>query len=115
MKGDLKSTGSASLHAICGKKAMVLHLVTGVHLHEGDPMKILRYRKPSMNQILGITKMKRKVKHELGISQVEAWTKPSRVKQRVKQHVGLYSPEMRVIRQTSQGKFPSFLGLFGKK
>ena len=68
-----------------------------------------------MNQILGITKMKRKVKRELGISQVEACTKPSRVKQRVKQQVGLYSPEMRVIRQTSKGKFPTFLGLFGKK
>ena len=78
-------------------------------------MKIFRYRKPSMNQILGITKMKRKVKRELGISQVEAWTKPSRVKQRMKQQVGLYSPEMRVIRQTSKGKFPTFLGLFGKK
>ena len=52
-------------------------------------MRIFRYRKPSMNQLLGITKLKRKVKRELGISQVEAWTKPSRVKQRVKQKVGL--------------------------
>jgi len=74
-------------------------------------MKIFRYRKPSMNQLLGITKLKRKVKRELGISQVEAWTKPSRVKQRVKQKVGLYSPTMRFIRQTSKGKFRTPFGL----
>jgi hypothetical protein len=78
-------------------------------------MKIFRYRKPSMNQLLGITKAKRKLKRSLGISQVEAWTKPSRVKQRVKQKVGLYSPEMTVIRQTSKGRFPTLFGLFGKK
>jgi hypothetical protein len=74
-------------------------------------MRIFRYRKPSMNQLLGITKLKRKVKRELGISQVEAWTKPSRVKQRVKQKVGLYLPTMRFIRQASKGKFRTPFGL----
>jgi hypothetical protein len=64
-----------------------------------------------MNQLLGITKLKRKVKRELGISQVEAWTKPSRVKQRVKQKVGLYLPTMRFIRQASKGKFRTPFGL----
>jgi len=78
-------------------------------------MKLFRYRKPSLNQLLGITAAKRKIKRELGISQVEAWTKPSRIKQRVKQDVGLYSPEMTTIRQTSKGRFPSFLGLFTKR
>ena len=78
-------------------------------------MKLFRYRKPSLNQLLGITAAKRKIKRELGISQVEAWTKPSRIKQRIKQDVGLYSPEMTVIRQTSKGRFPSFLGLFTRR
>ncbi len=78
-------------------------------------MKLFRYRKPSLNQLLGVTAAKRKIKRGLGISQVEAWTKPSRIKQRVKQKVGLYSPEMTVIRQTSTGRFPSFLGLFTRR
>ncbi len=77
-------------------------------------MKLFRYRRPSLNQLLGITAAKRRLKRELGISQVEAWTDPSRVKQRMKQEVGLYSPEATVIRQTAKGRFPTFLGLFGK-
>ena len=78
-------------------------------------MKLIRYRKPSIRTIVGYTKAKRKFKRSLGVSQVQAWTKPSRVKQRVKYKLGLYSPTVRVIRNTSKGKFPSFLGLFSKK
>jgi hypothetical protein len=78
-------------------------------------MKVFRYRKPSLNTLLGITAAKRRVKRELGISQVEAWTKPARVKQRLKQKAGLYSPVVRVVRQTARGHLPSFLGSFGKK
>jgi hypothetical protein len=82
---------------------------------EGNTMKLFRYRSPSLSQVLGVTAAKRRVKRELGVSQVEAWVKPSRVKQRVKAKVGLYSPVARAVRQTARGKFPSFLGLFGKK
>lgn len=82
---------------------------------ESPTMKLFRYRKPSLNQLLGVTAAKRRVKRDLGISQVEAWTEPSRVKQRVTAKVGLYSPVARVIRQTSKGKLPTFLGLFGRK
>ena len=78
-------------------------------------MKLFRYRKPSLNTLLGVTAAKRRVKRELGISQVEAWTKPSRVKQRVKQQIGLYSPVARVVRQTAKGNLPSLLGMFGRK
>jgi hypothetical protein len=78
-------------------------------------MKLMRYRQPSLSTLLGVTKAKRKVKRELGISQVQAWTKPSRVKQRAKYRLGLYSPTMRVVRQTARGKVPTPLGLFGKK
>jgi len=78
-------------------------------------MKLFRYRKPSMRQMLGVTKLKRQVKRELGISQVEGWTQPSRLKQKAKQRAGLYSPEVRAVRQTSKGRFPTLFGLFGKK
>jgi hypothetical protein len=78
-------------------------------------MKLIRYRQPSLNTILGITREKRRIKRSLGISQIQAWTKPSRVKQRAKYQLGYYSPTMRVIRNTSKGKFPSLLGLFSKK
>ena len=78
-------------------------------------MKLLRYRRPSLRNLSGYTQVKRRAKRQLGISQVQAWTKPSRVKQRAKQHVGYYSPAMRVVRNTAKGRFPSFLGLFRKK
>jgi len=65
--------------------------------------------------LTGYTRVKRRAERELGISQVQAWTKPSRVKQRAKQRVGYYSPTMRLVRNTAKGQFPSFLGLFGKK
>lgn len=78
-------------------------------------MKFMRYRQPSLSTLLGVTKAKRRVKRELGISQVQGWTKPSRVKQRAKYRLGLYSPVMRAVRQTSKGKIPRPLGLFTKK
>src|ERR1035437_9825619 len=78
-------------------------------------MKLLRYRRPSLRNLSGYTQVKRRAKRQLGINQVQAWTKPSRVKQRAKQHVGCYSPTIRVVRNTAKGRFPSFLGLFRKK
>lgn len=78
-------------------------------------MKVMRYRRPSMNRVLGITTAKRRVRRSLGISQVQGWTEPSRVKQRAKQKLGDYSPAMRVVRQTSRGRFPSLFGLWSRK
>ena len=78
-------------------------------------MKLLRYRRPSLRNLTGYTRVKRQTKREFGISQVHAWTKPSRVKQRAKQHLGYYSPTLRLVRNTAKGRFPSFLGLFGKE
>ena len=78
-------------------------------------MKLMRYRKPSLNTLLGVTKVKRRVKRELGISQVQAWTKPSRVKQRAKYSVDLYSPAVRAVRQTAKGRVPTLFGLFTKR
>jgi hypothetical protein len=78
-------------------------------------MKLLRYRRPSLRILSGYTQVKRRAKRQLGISKSQAWTKPSRVKVRAKQHVGYYSPTMRVVRNTAKGRFPSFLRLFRKK
>jgi hypothetical protein len=74
-------------------------------------MKLFRYRRPSLNTVLGITSAKRRIRRSLGISQFEGYTRPSRIRQKLKRDVGLYSPAARVIRQTSRGKFPTFLGL----
>jgi hypothetical protein len=78
-------------------------------------MKLIRYRKPSINRILGITTEKRRIKRSLGISQVQSWTRPSKIKQRAKYQAGWYSPKMRIMRNTAKGRFPSFLGLFSSK
>jgi hypothetical protein len=66
------------------------------------------------NSILGITTAKRRIKRSLGVSQVQGWTRPTRIKQRIKYRAGWYHPAMRIARNTSKGKFPSFLGLFKK-
>jgi len=73
------------------------------------------YRRPSLKTALGVIRVKRQMKRSLGISQVEGWTKPSRVKQKLKYRAGLYSPAVRVIRQTAKGKLPTLFGLFDKK
>lgn len=75
-------------------------------------MKLFRYRKPSIRNLTGYTSAKRRVKRSLGISQVQAITKPSRIKQKVKRELGLYSAPARVVRQSSKGRFPTLFGLF---
>jgi hypothetical protein len=62
-----------------------------------------------------VIRVKRQMKRSVGISPVEGWTKPSRVKQKPKYRAGLYSPAVRVIRQTAKGKLPTLFGLFDKK
>ena len=78
-------------------------------------MKLFRYRRPSLRNLTGYTRVKRQATRALWISQVQAWTRPSRVKQRAKQRAGYYSPTLRLVCNTTIGRFPSFLGLFGKK
>ena len=76
---------------------------------------MFRYRRPSLKTALGVIRVKRQMKRSVGISQVEGWTKPSRVKQKLKYRAGLYSPAVRMIRQTAKGKLPTLFGLFDKK
>ncbi len=78
-------------------------------------MKLFRYRKPSVNTILGITRVKRQIRKATGISTFQRYTKPSRIKQRIKQKIGIYSPTMTVIRQTSKGKLLTPLGINNNK
>ena len=78
-------------------------------------MKLFRYRKPSLNNIFGITKVKRAFRKATGLSTIDRFTNPSRIKQTIKQKVGIYSPTMTTARQTSKGKLPSLFGIFGKK
>jgi isopentenyldiphosphate isomerase len=74
-------------------------------------MRLFRYRKPSLKTLLGVTAVKRRVKRSLGISQVQGYTRPSRIKQKIKYRAGLYTPLARAIRQTSKGKFRTPFGL----
>ncbi|WP_349904093.1 hypothetical protein [Parafrigoribacterium humi] len=74
-------------------------------------MRVFRYRKPSLKRLLGVTAVKRKVKRSLGISQLQGYTRPSRIKQKIKYRAGWYSPVARGIRQTSKGKFRTPFGL----
>lgn len=62
-------------------------------------MRILVYRKPSLSTPLGVTAAKRGIKHSLGISQVQGFIEPSRLKQNIKYRADLYTPVARVIRQ----------------
>jgi hypothetical protein len=79
-------------------------------------MKLFRYRKPSLKTIVGVTSIKRKIKKATGISTVERYAKPSRIKQTIKQKVGIYgNPTVTTIRQASKGKIPTLFGLFFKK
>jgi hypothetical protein len=78
-------------------------------------MKLFRYRKPSLNTVLGVTRIKRRLRKATGISTFERYTKPSRIKQNIKQKIGIYNnPTVTIVRQTSKGKLPSVLGIFSK-
>ncbi len=62
-------------------------------------MKFFRYRRPSLKTLLGITKAKKRIKKDLGIT---AFMKPFRwwtnTKRKMKRDVGYESPAGRLIR-----------------
>jgi hypothetical protein len=62
-------------------------------------MKLFRYRRPSLNTLLGITKAKKRLKKELGITEAMKpfrwWTN---TKRRFKRKVGYESETGRLIR-----------------
>ena len=62
-------------------------------------MKFFRYRRPSLNTLLGITKAKKRIKKELGITEAMKpfrwWTN---TKRRFKRKIGYESEAGRLIR-----------------
>ncbi len=59
----------------------------------------MRYRKPSLKTILGLTKAKRRLKKELGIYEVTKYTNATKnAKQRIKRKLGYYSEPMKLLR-----------------
>lgn len=62
-------------------------------------MKLFRYRRPSLKTVLGVTKAKKRLKKELGIT---ALMKPVRwwpnKKRQIKRRIGYESPAGRLIR-----------------
>ena len=62
-------------------------------------MKFFRYRRPSLNTLLGITKAKKRVKTELGITEAMKpfrwWTN---TKRRMKRNIGYESEAGRLVR-----------------
>jgi hypothetical protein len=63
-----------------------------------DKMKLFRYRRPSLNNLLGITKAQKRVKKELGITEAlkpfRWWTN---TKRRFKRKIGYESEGGRLI------------------
>lgn len=77
-------------------------------------MKLFRYRRPSLNTVLGITKAKKRLKEELGMT---ALLTPFRwwpnLKRRIKRIVGYESTAGRLIRYGLPKPGGCLLALFG--
>jgi len=59
----------------------------------------MRYRRPSLNSLLGITRAKRQIKRDLGIYEVtKILNAPKNAKTRLKRKVGYYSEPMKLFR-----------------
>lgn len=63
----------------------------------------MRYRKPSLKTVLGITKAKRKIKKDLGIYEItKIINAPKNVKRKVKRSLGYESQIMKIFRFLSR-------------
>ena len=61
--------------------------------------RLFRYRRPSWKTALGITKAKKKVKKQLGITAIKKpFRAPSNFKRRVLRKAGYYSEPMKFLR-----------------
>ena len=70
-------------------------------------MGFFRYRRPSIKTALGITKAKKRINKQLGITAIKRpFRAPGNAKRRILRKVGYYSGPMKFIR---------FLGRIGKK
>lgn len=72
-----------------------------------EEFKIWRYKKPSLNTILGITGLKKKIRKETGINAI-ARLAPQRIKQRLLTRLGWYGNDnITTMRQLFKGKIRS--------
>ena len=61
--------------------------------------KIIRYRRPSLKTALGVTKAKKRVKKQLGITAaMKPFRAPGNAKRRTLRKVGYYSGPMKFLR-----------------
>lgn len=74
-------------------------------------MDEMRYRKPSVKTMLGITKLKKRVKKALGINTLLAPFRAVRnYQRRLLRRAGYYSPEMKLLRAAKRGQVPGPIG-----
>lgn len=74
-------------------------------------MANMRYRKPSVKTILGVTKMKKRVKKALGINAVLApFRAVGNYQRRLLRRAGYYSPEMKALRAAKKGQVAGPIG-----
>src|SRR5262249_12692606 len=72
---------------------------------------VIRYRKPSVSTLLGVTKVKKHVKKALAINAVLApFRMGDNFKRRTLGRAGYYSPEMKAVRAAQRGQVPGPLG-----
>lgn len=71
----------------------------------------MRYRKPSLKTIVGVTRWKKRTKKAVGIT---ALLRPFRAfgnyKRRLLRRVGYYGPPMKLLRSMKRGQVPGPIG-----
>ena len=66
-------------------------------------MRIIRYRRPSMKTMLGVTRAKKRLNRQLGITAVKRpFRTPGNYKRRVLRQAGYYSEPMKFMRFISK-------------
>ncbi len=62
-------------------------------------MRFIRYRRPSVNTVLGITSTKKRKNRQLGINAVKRpFRAPGNMKRRMLRHAGYYSEPMKFMK-----------------
>lgn len=62
-------------------------------------MRLIRYRRPSVKTMLGVTKAKKRMKKNLGITAaMKPFRAPGNFKRRVLRKTGYYSTPMKLLR-----------------
>ena len=74
-------------------------------------MDEMRYRKPSVKTVLGITKMKKRLNKALGINKILApFRAVGNYQRRILRRAGYYSPEMKALRAAKRGQVAGPIG-----